>query len=195
MATLADIARNASVTPQAVGRWRDAAEQQYGSLSYQQQGRKKDYTPDAVEKILAFRPEQPDPTPVTPEIHTGNHRVTGQLASLPSAADLGTFRGDAELTTFDAPLAVVDQALDFADALITAIDDDVAYQTQQIQQTQRANAQLKAKLDQVQRRKDQYQTESRMMALFQSQQAAELQQNMQALQQLGQPNDGGQQHG
>ncbi|MEL6139883.1 MAG: hypothetical protein AAFR42_21070 [Cyanobacteria bacterium J06628_6] len=191
MTTLAEIAREMGVTPQAVGRWRKLAEQQYGQLDYQQLGNKKDYTPDAVNKIMEFRPEQPEPAPGTPEIHTGNHRVTGQLAPLPSAADLGTFRGDAELTTFDDPLAVVDQALDFADALITAIDDDADYQTQQIQQTQRANAKLKDKLDQVQRRKDRYQTESRMMALLQSQQATELQQNMQALQQLGQPNTSG----
>ena len=195
MATLADIARDTGVTPQAVGRWRKLAEKQYGPLNYQQLGNKKDFTADSVKKILEFRPEQPEPDPIRPEIHTGNHRVTGQLAPLPSTADLGTFRGDAELTTFDAPLAVVDQALDFADALITAIDDDADYQTQQIQQTQRANAKLKDKLDQVQRRKDRYQTESRMMALLQSQQATELQQNMQQLQQLGQPNEGGQQRG
>jgi len=192
MVSLADIARNTGVTPQAVGRWRKLAEQQYGPLDYQQLGNKKDFTADAVEKILEFRPEQPEPAPIRPEIHTGNHRVTGQLAPLPCSADLGTLRGDAQLTTFDDALGAVDQALTFADSLLDAMDSDTAYQIQQLQQTQRANTKLKAKLDQVQRRKDQYQTESRVVALLQSQPAAELQQNMQTLQQLGQqPSQGG----
>jgi transposase-like protein len=59
MTTLADIARNHGVTPQAVGKWRDLALAKYGDLPYEQVGKRKQYIPDAVAKILEFAPSRP----------------------------------------------------------------------------------------------------------------------------------------
>ncbi|NEZ66263.1 hypothetical protein D0962_26460 [Leptolyngbyaceae cyanobacterium CCMR0082] len=180
MTTLADLAKDYGVTPQAVAKWRDSAVTTYGDLNYQQVGKRKEYDEDAVEKILKFRP-----APTEPDVQTGNHRVTGQLAVVPNAADLGVFRGDVELTTFDNPLEAVNQALSFADGLLGAMDKDTAYQMTQIQQTQQANATLRSKLDELERRKAQYQTESKVMSMLQGKEAAELQQNMIDLKAMG----------
>lgn len=81
--------------------------------------------------------------PTETEILTGNHRVTGDLALMPTTVDLGAFRGDAEMTVFNADaLDAVDQALDMADQMLDAIDNDTNYQIEQLQRTQQTNRKL-----------------------------------------------------
>lgn len=186
MKTLADIARDHSVSPQAVAKWRDKAVDKYGELTYQQDGKRKLYDDNAVEKILEFKPSQPELPVTETEILTGNHRITGQLASMPESIDLGSLRGSSEMTIFNADaLASVDQALDMADQMLDAIEDDTNFQLHQLQRTQQANTQLRRKVDQLNERKQRYQTESRLIGLMQGKEAASLQETMQDLQNLG----------
>lgn len=58
MTTLADIAREQGVTPQAVAKWRDLAVGKYGELPFDQVGKRKEYEAEAVEKILEFATNQ-----------------------------------------------------------------------------------------------------------------------------------------
>ena len=58
MTTLADIAREYGVTPQAVGKWRDSAISKYGDLPYERVGKRKQYTAHSVAKIIEFAPSQ-----------------------------------------------------------------------------------------------------------------------------------------
>lgn len=76
MTTLADIAREYGVTPQAVGKWRDSAISKYGDLPYEQVGKRKQYTSHSVAKIIEFAPSQP----ITTEV------VNGELIPVDSLA-------------------------------------------------------------------------------------------------------------
>ncbi|MGD1855404.1 MAG: hypothetical protein ACFB2W_14265 [Leptolyngbyaceae cyanobacterium] len=188
MKTLADIAREHSVTPQAVAKWRDKAIEEHGDLPYQPDGNRKLYDDNSVEKILQFKPEQTTAIPTETEIFTGNHRVTGQLANLPSTIDLGSMRNGTNLTVFNNDaLVAVDQALDLADQMLEAIEDDTDFQLSQLNKTQRANNQLKRKVDKLRTRQQQYVIESRLIGLAQGKEATELQQTMQEIQNLGNP--------
>ena len=190
MKTLADLAKAYDVSPQAVAKWRDKAVEKYGELPYQPDGKRKLYDDNQVEKILEFKPQKPGPMPTETEILTGNHRVTGDLALMPTTVDLGAFRGDAEMTVFNADaLDAVDQALNMADQMLDAIDNDTNYQIEQLQRTQQTNRKLQRKVDQLNARKQQYQIESRLLAITQGKEAQQLQDNMQTLQNLGKTED------
>ena len=204
MKTLADLARENGVTPQAVSNWRNLAREKYGELPYQQTGRRQYYGDDEVAKILEFAPKHglenlssnesdsvEEVPALVPQVMAGRYRNKGQLAAMPKAADLSNLRGNVELTTFDDPLVAVDQAIQFADVLLNEIDADTGYQIQQAQQTQKANAKLRNKLEQLRLRQQQYGSDSRLIALIQNQQANELQQNMAEIQSLGKPDSDG----
>jgi len=186
MKTLADLAKEHHVSPQAVAKWRDKAVDKYSELPYQPDGKRKLYDDNEVTKILEFKPAQ-DSLPVTEtEILTGNHRVTGSLASMPTTVDLGSIRGDAELTLYnDDALAAVDHALQLADQMLDAIEEDTEFQFQQLQKTQSANAKLQRKVDQLNQRKERYQGDSRLLSLIQGKESIQLQENMKALKELG----------
>ena len=187
MKTLADLAKAYKVSPQAVAKWRDKAVEKYGELPCQPDGKRKLYDDNQVEKILEFKPGKTDAIPTTTEILTGNHRVPGELAMMPQTVDLGAFRGDAEMTVFSTEaLGAVDQALDLAAQMLDAIDSDTNYQIEQLQRTQKSNLKLQRKVDQLNTRKQQYQIESRLLAISQGKEAQQLQDNMQTLQNLGQ---------
>ncbi|MEM6251286.1 MAG: hypothetical protein AAF821_00045 [Cyanobacteria bacterium P01_D01_bin.156] len=186
MKTLADLAKEHNVSPQAVAKWRDKAVAEYGELPYQPDGKRKLYDANEVTKILEFKPA-PDTLPVTEtEILTGNHRVPGSLASMPTTVDLGAIRGDAELTLYnDDALAAVDQALELADQMLDAIEEDTEFQFQQLQKTQSANAKLQRKVDQLNQRKERYKADSRLLSLIQGKESTQLQENMKTLKGLG----------
>ena len=59
MTTVADIAREQGVTPQAVAKWRSQAVEKYGELPFEQVGNRKEYSSDAVQRILEFAPNKP----------------------------------------------------------------------------------------------------------------------------------------
>ena len=105
---------------------------------------------------------------------------------MPTTVDLGNMRHGADLTVFSGDaLAAVDQALDLADQMLDAIEDDTTYQLGQLQKTQQANAKLQRKVQQLNLRKQQYQTESKLIAIAQGKEASELKENMDALKSLG----------
>ncbi|MFG6105689.1 hypothetical protein U2F10_25815 [Leptothoe sp. EHU-05/26/07-4] len=186
MKTLADIARDHKISPQAVAKWRDKALEKYGELAYELDGNRKQYHDSEVAKIIEFAPKKEDPITTKTEILTGNHRVTGELAPLPTSIDLGKMRHGSDLTVFNSDaLAAVDQALDLADQMLEAINDDTDFQLSQLQRTQKANNKLKRKVDKLRSRQQQYAIESRMIGLAQGKEASELQENMQAIQTLG----------
>lgn len=143
---------------------------------------------DAIEKLSAeFQLVAVEMhTATSTEILTGNHRVTGELAPLPTSVDLGHLRQGASLTTFNSQaLAAVDQALELADQLLEDIEDDTSFQLEQLQKTQQANNKLRRKSDQLKARQQQYAIESRLIGIAQGKEAHELQQTMQDLQNLG----------
>ena len=59
MTTVADIAREQGVTPQAVAKWRSQAVEKYGDLPFEPVGNRKEYSPEAVQRILEFAPSKP----------------------------------------------------------------------------------------------------------------------------------------
>ena len=92
----------------------------------------------------------------------------------------------AELTLYnDDALASVDQALELADQMLDAIEEDTEFQFQQLQKTQSANAKLQRKVDQLNQRKERYQADSRLLSLIQRKESTQLQENMKALKELG----------
>lgn len=147
----------------------------------------KGLSDDAIRHLSeAFNLHQPAQPPVETEIITGNHRVVGELSLMPNSVDLGQLRQGSELTVFTTDaMAAVDQALTMADELMEAIEDDTAFQMQQLQRTQQANNKLRRKADALKHKQQRYAIESRMIGIAQGKEATELQQTMADLKHLG----------
>ncbi len=121
-------------------------------------------------------------------INTGNHRIPGQLATVKSHVDLGYLREGSEMTTFTTQdLDKVDAAIELIGGVLDKVDQDVNYQIEHLQKTQQASNNLNRKVDTLKRRSDQYKTESKMIGLMQGNAAKDLQQAMQDLQNLVNP--------
>jgi hypothetical protein len=175
MTTLADIARNHGVTPQAVGKWRDSALAKYGDLPYEQVGKRKQYTPDAIAKILEFAPSRPaqpgsQPRMATPEppavqvpveIYDGNSPTSLDIPELPESVDLEQFRREGsvaiDLSTAQAAIALTRQ-------LGNAMEADLLQQWQQLQATQKTAQDLAKATQALDRQAMAYRIESRILA-------------------------------
>ena len=121
-------------------------------------------------------------------INAGNHRIPGQLATVKSHIDLGHLREGSEMTTFTTQdLDKVDAAIELIGGVLDKVDQDVNYQIENLQKTQKASNNLNRKVDELKRRSDQYKTESKMLGLMQGNAAKDLQQAMQDLQNLVNP--------
>jgi hypothetical protein len=207
MTTLADIARNHGITPQAVGKWRDSALAKYGDLPYEQVGKRKQYTPDAIAKILEFAPSRPaqpgsQPRMATPEppavqvpveIYDGNSPTSLDIPELPESVDLEQFRREGsvaiDLSTAQAAIALTRQ-------LGNAMEADLLQQWQQLQATQKTAQDLAKATQALDRQALAYRIESRILAKLQTTEATSVQELLAQVQALGkgqsdpQPNDG-----
>jgi hypothetical protein len=207
MTTLADIARNHGVTPQAVGKWRDSALAKYGDLPYEQVGKRKQYTPDAVAKILEFAPSRPTrpgcqtrmATPEPPavqvpvEIYNGNEATPLDIPELPESVDLEQFRREGsvgiDLSTAQIAIALTRQ-------LSNAMEADLLHQWQQLQATQRTAKDLEEATQTLDRQAMAYRIESSILAKLQANESESVQALLAKVHALGkgqaapQPNDG-----
>jgi hypothetical protein len=179
MTTLADIARNHGVTPQAVGKWRDLALAKYGNLPYEQVGKRKQYIPDAVAKILEFAPSRPTrpgcqtrmatPEPsavqVPVEIYDGNEPTPLDIPELPASVDLEQFRREGsvgiDLSTAQIAIALTRQ-------LGNAMEADLLQQWQQLQATQKTAKDLEKATQTLDRQAMAYRIESSILAKLQA---------------------------
>jgi transposase-like protein len=196
MTTLADIARNHGVTPQAVGKWRDAALSKYGELPYEQVGKRKQYTPDAVAKILEFAPSRPirrdfttgmtTPEPpavkVPVEIYEGNDSTALDIPELPETVDLEQFRreGSVEIDLSTAQAAIV-----LTQQLGTVMEADIAQRWQQLQATQKAAKDLAKATQELDRQAMAYRIESGILAKLQANESESVQELLAKVQSLG----------
>lgn len=197
MTTLAELAREQGVTPQAVGKWRDSAIAKYGDLPYDQVGKRKEYAPNAVARILEFSTLQPthptsDPVahPVTVEV--GNHATALAVPDLSSfTADLGAYRDDTVTSEFiEDPLALADQVAAIASQVMTGMDNDIAARKERLKRTQEAKEQVTETLEDLKAKRKHYRQQTRNIDTVQSDEAGSLQDAIAALQSLGKPSDG-----
>ena len=178
MTTLADIARQCGVTPQAVAKWRDSAVEKYGELQFEQVGKRKEYRADGVTKILEFatsRPVQPvsqpssqptsqpssqpdNPLPTSKiTIYEGNHQVTLPNPSLSNEFSLDVLRTGSDVFSYDDPLELAKSVIAQNQQLIGAMTahrqrqiDQLTQATQALQAVQQSNQSLKAQASQYQ---------------------------------------------
>lgn len=196
MTTLADIARNYDVTPQAVGKWRDSALAKYGELPYEQVGKRKQYTPDAVAKILEFAPSRsvqkgsqtrmaaPEPPAINVpvEIYDGAGSTALDIPELPESVDLEQFRRDSsieiDLSTAQAEIALTQQ-------LGTAMEADIAQRWKRLQATQKAAQDLAKATQELDRQAMAYRIESSILAKLQANESESVQELLAKVQSLG----------
>ena len=156
MTTLADIARQSGVTPQAVAKWRDLAVEKYGELQFEQVGKRKEYGADGVTKILEFAPSravqsvsqpslqsvsQPSSQPDNPlptskiTIYEGNHQVTLPNPNLSNEFSLDVLRADTDVFSYDNPLGLAKSVIAQNQQLIGAM---AAHRQRQVDQLTQA---------------------------------------------------------
>lgn len=111
---------------------------------------------------------------VIPDIAIGNGRATAEIVPV-NSVDLGRYRGGAELTLIDDPLAAARQLGAMVDGTIEAMDDDARYQQQRVQETQQAAQILRGKLSALNRRAAVYEATSAAASMVQSAAATEVQ--------------------
>ena len=128
----------------------------------------------------------------SPGIEVGNHSTALALPDLNGHSySLESFR-DASVAAIeiDDPMAVVDQFIGHADRLIEGMSADIARRQQKLKQTKKAQEQASEKVDDLKAHAQQYRRKSREIAYLQSEQATELKESMELLQELGKPRGG-----
>lgn len=198
MTTLSDLARQYGVTPQAVSSWRDSAVEKYGDLPYQRVGKRKEYDPDAVAKIVEFSTVQParsdsqsvaKPIVKPVVIETDTHSAVIALPNLDGRAySLETFRDDSvTVLELEDPLAAVEQFIDHADCLIDGMNADIVKRQQKLKRTQEAQERITEKVDDLKAQARQYRRKSREISQQQNEESTGLFEAMELLKGLGKP--------
>lgn len=140
-------------------------------------------TPEAITAAKAhFRLADPQPTPtaITPTvIEVGNHRGQLALPNAPTNIDLGQYRGDAPLTSFEPE--DVDRFLASCDGFLDAVEADYQHQQTITQRKAAAAQQVRAKVEQVQQASLIYKLRSEQLALHNAALDQALQRDMSAL--------------
>lgn len=192
MTTLADIARNYGVTPQAVAKWRDQAIQKYENLAFDQVGKRKEYAEDAVAKILEFAPSQTAACPSQPtvvntaavEVYDGNPAESLAVPDVPNAANLSQFRR-ASASTID--LSTVGAAINFTKQLGQAMNADRERMYQELEALETAEEQLDDAAAELDREALIYQAETNILSRLQASKAKRVQEKLGKVQALGKP--------
>lgn len=192
------IATQQAVSDRTVRRWYDAARADkgdFGTLT----GNARTFTAEEAETILSYAPATHVAKRITPivtaeiidrdivtsindtvtpnsgiDYDTVTLTVTSPPAVMvPQRFDLATLRGGlVKAPIVDASQAA--QALAIMDQLSAAMDDDIAQQQQQLEESKRLAQQVKAKAAQLQQSQTIYQLRSELNTALQSQQQAEM---------------------
>jgi hypothetical protein len=185
------IATQQEVSDRTVRRWYDAAKAEkgeFGTLT----GNTRTFSPEQAETILSYAPsthvakritpivtaEIVDRDSVTLNSDSDHDTVTLTVTSppavmVPQRFDMATLRGGlVKAPIVDASQAA--QALAIMDQLSAAMDDDIAQQQQQLEESKRLAQQVKAKAAQLQQSQTIYQLRSELNTALQSQQQAEM---------------------
>ena len=149
--------------------------------------------PDGLEFPESLLNPQPQSSPTTPEvndsakaepiesmaIHTGNHRSALALPETPSELNLGDYRGNASLSSFEDD--DIDRFLDACDGFLEATEADYHKQIAVTERKRERLGQVKAKVEQVKSAKERYQTRSETISLINQSLDAEIGASMQVL--------------
>jgi hypothetical protein len=181
------IATQQEVSDRTVRRWYDAAKAEkgeFGTLT----GNTRTFTTEQAETILSYAPSTHVAKRITPivtaeiidrDIVTPDHDIvtltmtSTPVVMVPQRFDMATLRGGlVKAPIVDASQAA--QALAIMDQLSAAMDDDIAQQQQQLEESKRLAQQVKAKAAQLQQSQTIYQLRSELNTALQSQQQAEM---------------------
>jgi len=130
--------------------------------------------------------EQAIATQVTVEV--GNHQMVLAAPEMPQTFSLEVLR-NSEATTFDDPLALAAQYLTAGDGLINAMGQDIAARQQKLNQTQQAKAAIAAQKQKLELEARLYQLQTQQLDSALSNETAELQAQLAAMQKLGKPQE------
>lgn len=192
MTTLADIARDYGVTPQAVAKWRDQALQKYENLDFDQVGKRKEYTEDAVAKILEFAPLQTTTGPSQPavvnttaiEVYDSNPAKSLPVPAVPTEVNLAQFRRSSS-SIID--LSTVVSTISFTKQLGQAMDADKERMYQELEALDAAEEQLDDAVTELDRAALIYEAETNILSRLQASKAKRVQDKLEKVQALGKP--------
>ena len=202
--TLSDIAKDAGVNKRAVQAWLAKAKLAHGEigeivsatrmfsdaerdilLSYQSKRQ-------AIDKI----PDEPATLPTTPteiQVYAGNHRGSLPVPDMPTEVDLGAFRGDlATVETIDDPMALANQFINGADAVMNAMAADEKQLANKIAKTRQARRAVAQKADELKRRQQVYSLRTEILANQQTAENEEFTDGLSVLQSMGKSAGSGQ---
>ncbi|NEP19817.1 MAG: hypothetical protein F6J97_23510 [Leptolyngbya sp. SIO4C1] len=193
MTTLADIAREQGVTPQAVGKWRDLAVDKYGELTFEKIGKRKEYDADAIKKILEFAsqpqsaPEQSTPVPAEVQIYDGNHQVTLPTPQLNNGFALDALRSETDVLSYDDPLTLAQSVLAQNQQIVGAMDAHRQQQVQKLAATNQALQTIQLSNQQLRDAAIEYKIDSRVQGAQLNQATQQLGAAVAEQQRLGKP--------
>jgi len=200
--TLASIAAAQGVNKRAAQEWLRQAKQAEGGEVGEIIGKTRYFNDEERDILLRYAGEPrnrvsqakvPDlceeavSVPVSVEV--GNHSTPLILPDLGQQSySLENFR-DNSVTCIDIddPMTVVDQFIDHADRLIEGMNADIARRQQKLRQSKKAHEKVAEKVDDLKAQAQHYRRKSREIAYQQSEQATELKESMELLQDLGKP--------
>lgn len=200
--TLTSIAAAHGVNKRAVQEWLRQAKNESGAEVGEIIGKTR-YFNDAERDILlryageprnrASQSKVPDlfeeavSVPISVEV--GNHSTPLILPDLSQQSySLENFRDNSvTFVDIDDPMAVVDQFIDHADRLIEGMNADIAHRQQKLKQSKKAHERVEEKVDDLKAQAQHYRRKSREIAYQHSEQATELKESMELLQDLGKP--------
>jgi hypothetical protein len=189
--TLASIAAEQNVQKRAVQTWLAKSRTDHGEigavingvrrfndserdilLSYAREPRRR------PAPVASVEPDSASPA-ITPEIITGNHRGELALPGLPMQIDLGQYRENAPLASFEG--LDIERFLDSCDAFVQAVEADYQHQVELTERKALVAQQVQAKAQQVQQASLLYQVRSESLSLHNRSLDADIQQGMTVL--------------
>lgn len=189
--TLASIAAEQNVQKRAVQNWLAKAKTEHGEIGAVINGVRcfNDLERDIL-LSFARRPHrrpapvasvEPETTEaaITPEIIIGNHRGELAIPSLPTQIDLGQYRENAPLASFEG--LDIERFLDSCDAFVQAVEADYQHQMELTERKALVAQQVQAKAQQVQQASLLYQVRSESLSLHNRNLDADIQQGMTVL--------------
>ena len=151
---------------------------------------------EAVDRLLnAFGLNKQDSIPdrelmdAVPTVEVGNHAMVLAAPTLPSSYSLETLR-TSEVTAFEDPLAVANQALAIADQIQQAMKQDLQQRQIQLQQTTQANDALGQKIQEMKLEQRLYQMQADQLNQQTTAKTQSLQDAIAALGKLGKQESG-----
>jgi hypothetical protein len=139
-----------------------------------------------------LKPSAPEPTatPVQATVETGNHYLVLSTPQLPQTYSLEGLR-QSDAIGFEDPLALAAKFLQDADLVQVAMQQDIALRQQRLTQTQQAKDAIASKTQQLQLEARLYQLQAGHLDTALTNETQALTEQMQQLNRMGKPADGG----